>query len=1353
MRLAKKIFLSAVGLIGLLIVGTSVLLGTNFGLQIVKSSLEKSVAGLAIGKLSGSILHLDVSDLQYQTAGLSVEGSLTWNLNASDLLIGRVELSDIELSNARIRVRTNELNTVQVSAETPTEETQPQSSRLSTPFSIALERLTVKNLEVDIDGHVASVGHFETDAHWQEDRIVIESAKLTDSQFQSAPSTPSNEALGSLLKRTFSESLLPSIPAIELPVDFSLLNFEATNFTAQPNLRVEALRFSLQAKDNRVNIDNLSLHSEKIDVSARAVMDLDARHTVDVSAQINAVVPRESIPIGAVAPVEEPTVEEIENFYDRLKQARAQQLKAAEERRAKRRASVAANSVTQKKTLSREEQRQLNRKMRTRLKQRVERWRESVRGMLPTREPLPPVKVTLNARLQGSLSDALTLTGTIDNIPGVRDGTFSITAVATQPGLPLTADLRASEILLSGATFKAAHVALTGKAVDYAINASTQALYPLDSEHNNLTASVSMQGKGTETKLDLSELTVDSNVGLIRIDGQIGWSRDLLFAASLNLSDIDTTVVMPQSPLKISGGFATWGTRSNGRWQAKLQDLTVLGEFRGHSLALTSAMSSNGKGLIEVPSLYFSLGDNAFDLSGRADVSRDIPELDFKAKIDAPALALFDPVLSGSVTGTMTVTGTTSLPVINTDLIARNIAYSGTTLKRARLSGRMRSRDTVSGNMTLELENLTTQGFSMRKASVQARGSELRHQITIQTEGEPLSIQAKITGLYERMLGNWAGALAEFKVQSDYGPVTLQKPIRLSYVSALKRANVMQGCLTHSDATLCLKNNLQIDLTNRSDLRVLVDLERFDLAFIERHLQERLRTKGIVTAQLDMTLPAGLADLPSGKLNIRANNIFTEYRTQSSDLSVGLDRFDLSVSNTKDSVAARWNMDLTDNGSLSGNLLVKDIFRSRLLEGTLKLTAIDTTLINSFLAPGESAEGEIHGDLRFAGTIEEPLVYGQTGIRNARLDSTKLPFEMLPSDFTVRFSGNSSSLDALLKTPKGEMHLEGSADWRTLGEAKAVVTAKSSNLRMTLPPNAEFDLTTNVKCEASAERVKLSGYVSIPWAKVQVTELPPSAVEVSDDVVRLDRPRSAKKTNGQLIPLESNLFINIGENVRVEAMGLKARLTGKLSVVQNKGSLGLTGQISVPNGNFKAYGQELIVRRGEFHFAGPATNPLINLEAIRNPDNTADGVVAGIRITGSADFPQVSVFTDPAKSDTETLSYLIRGEGLDPSGDSDNTMITSALINLGLSQGSQAFKSLGDAIGISGLGFDTEGVGDSSQLVVSGYVLPGLKVKYGVGIFDSLATLTLRYRVIPKLYIEAVSGVDQALDLLYAFEF
>ena len=161
-------------------------------------------------------------------------------------------------------------------------------------------------------------------------------------------------------------------------------------------------------------------------------------------------------------------------------------------------------------------------------------------------------------------------------------------------------------------------------------------------------------------------------------------------------------------------------------------------------------------------------------------------------------------------------------------------------------------------------------------------------------------------------------------------------------------------------------------------------------------------------------------------------------------------------------------------------------------------------------------------------------------------------------------------------------------------------------MRVTLPPDIEFDLTTDVTCEASRDLIKLDGSISVPWAKVSVSKLPASAVDVSDDVVRLDRPRAKKKAAGKPIPIESHLRIHIGDDVRVEAMGLKARLTGNLNVIQDNGTLGLTGQISVPSGNFKAYGQDLLVRRGEFHFVGAVANPLLDLEAIRNPDRTAD---------------------------------------------------------------------------------------------------------------------------------------------------
>lgn len=1358
MTWAKRLFIGAASVLVVLAAVPGFLLGTETGLQIIKGALEKTVPGLKIESLSGSAFSLKADNLQYDAPGLAFHGNLSWDLSVAKLLSRRVSLHDFEISDASLLVRTQEMAS---SASTPPPEptTQPtdkaQTSQLKTPVAVIVERVAIKNLQADIDGNLVNVGLLQTQAVWTQSRIDIDSVLLRDSSFQSAETPPSDESIGSALKRTFSEVIVPTIPAIEIPLDLNLKRFELSNFTIKgnPDQTIDSVTFALTAQNGAVALENIAARAMGAELTGAVTLGLDARHEMTLDLSLSALVAREAIPTGVLPTIAEPTTEEIENFYEHLKDVRAERLKAAQERRAKRRAQgIEPRKQVDAKTLSREEKRELRRKAQARLKRRIERWRDSVRGLLPKPEPQPPVAVHLTLSGQGSLNDTLSLSGRIENVPGVQGASFVLTASPTKLGLPLSAEIRADKVEISGAIVNAVDVNLSGKAVDYALNATAKALYPVDEKHS-VTADIVIRGKGSEVASHLTDFSILSNVGRVQIDGQANWEKNVRFAAALNLSGLNTKEVLPQTPLTVDGSFVIWGERQNGRWKAKLQDLTVLGELRGQSLALTGAVESHGNGIVEAPELYFAVGNNTFEFSGKADFAKDIPELDFKTKIDAPDFGLVDPNLLGSVKGTLAVTGTTRLPVINADLTARNIDYFGTTLKRGHLTGRMRSRDVVSGRLTLQLTDFKTQGVDMRKATIELRGNELRHNLTVHTEGTPVSVDVKISGIYERMLGNWAGALAELKVKTAYGPVTLEKPMRLAYVPDLNRANVSKACLAHTHARLCLENDLKIDLTNRSDLRILIGLPKFDLAFIKQYFPGRFVADGIIKANADVTLPAGLSELPRGRVTVRAQDISTKYRMDLSDLKVGFNSVHLSFANAKDSIEGNWKIDIKDNGDIDGSLRMSDLFNTRTVDGTLKFVAVDATLVNSFLSPGESAEGQWFGNLRFAGTLEEPLIYGRTGLFNAKLDSTKLPFEMLPSDIKLTFNGNSSTLEGHLKTPQGEVALNGSADWRTIGEGKAIVTTKGSNLRVTLPPDIEFDLTTDVTCEASSDLIKLDGAISIPWAKVSVSKLPASAVDVSDDVVRLDRPRAKKKAAGKPIPIESNLRIHIGDDVRVEAMGLKARLTGNLNVIQDNGTLGLTGQISVPSGSFKAYGQDLLVRRGEFHFVGAVANPLLDLEAIRNPDRTADDVIAGIRVTGSVDSPQVAVFTDPVKSETEALSYLIRGEGLDPSGDSDNTMITSALINLGLSQGSHVFESLGDAVGISGLGFETEGVGDSSQLVVSGYVLPGLKVKYGVGIFDSLATLTLRYRVIPRLYVEAVSGVDQALDLLYSFEF
>ena len=162
--------------------------------------------------------------------------------------------------------------------------------------------------------------------------------------------------------------------------------------------------------------------------------------------------------------------------------------------------------------------------------------------------------------------------------------------------------------------------------------------------------------------------------------------------------------------------------------------------------------------------------------------------------------------------------------------------------------------------------------------------------------------------------------------------------------------------------------------------------------------------------------------------------------------------------------------------------------------------------------------------------------------------------------------------------------------------------------------------------EATPNLFTLDGRVDVPWARIVVHDLPESAVGVSSDVVMLNDNLQPEEPKTASIPINSNLTVHVGNNVRIDAFGPKARLTGDLNVVQDKQGLGLNGQINIPEGRFHAYGQDLIVRKGELLFSGPPDQPYLNIEAIRNPDATEDDVIAGVRVTGLADEPKAEIF-------------------------------------------------------------------------------------------------------------------------------
>ena len=293
----------------------------------------------------------------------------------------------------------------------------------------------------------------------------------------------------------------------------------------------------------------------------------------------------------------------------------------------------------------------------------------------------------------------------------------------------------------------------------------------------------------------------------------------------------------------------------------------------------------------------------------------------------------------------------------------------------------------------------------------------------------------------------------------------------------------------------------------------------------------------------------------------------------------------------------------------------------------------------------------------------------------------------------------------------------------------------------------------NLQIEFSPQLIKVAGEITVPYARVRVRELPPSAISPSKDVVLLHQQESdsiettALDLNVQLIIDPSQL-----DEVKLDAFGLTSDLRGSLLLSQKSANLNANGDVSLVNGRYKAYGQDLLIRQGDILFSGPIGTPFLTVEAVRDPLKTEDNVVAGIRVEGSTELLDASIFSDPVMEQKEALSYLLRGKKFNSEGGTANdAILASALIGFGLGKSENQINKVGQKLGFEDLAVDASGEGDQTKLSVSGYIAPGVQLRYGIGVFDSASEVALRYQLSPKLYLEAVSGLNNALDIYYQF--
>ncbi|KAB8311893.1 translocation/assembly module TamB [Erwinia endophytica] len=945
------------------------------------------------------------------------------------------------------------------------------------------------------------------------------------------------------------------------------------------------------------------------------------------------------------------------------------------------------------------------------------------------------IKLTVDGGLREQLNMAVNLSGPVQ----VQ---LNAQTRLSDAGLPLSVTLQSPQLRwpLTGAMqyqVDNLNFSVKGKATDYVMSLKTalkgQAIPP---------ATLTLDGKGNVEQFSLDKLRLTALEGQTDLTAVVDWSKAISWRSELTLSGINTARQYPDWPAKLEGKITTRGSLYGGSWQVRVPELKLRGNVKQNAVSADGSLYGNSYNQWDIPAIRLVLGRNHVDLKGSLG-----DKLNLDANIDARYLDNALPGLGGVVKGTLKARGEQRTPQLLVDLAATGLRWQAMSIGHVALQGDIRSDPQIQGKLALRVERLKQDALDISQLKLDASGSERQHQLKLTVEGKPVSGQLQLNGSFDRQAQRWQGTLNNTRFDTPVGEWRLTRAIALDYLNSRQTVSIGAHCWLNPHAELCVPQTIEAGASGEAK----VVLNRFDLSMVQPFLGDETKLSGVFSGEANVSWTADGA-LPQGRVSLKGNGVKVEQDIQGNILPIAFDTLNLNAAMRNGKAQLDWLIRIAKNGQLDGNVQIADPQARRTLSGNVNITGVDLAMLNPALMQSEKVAGMLNSNLRLGGSLQTPQVFGQLGLKNVNVKGSFMPFDLTSANLNMAFNGMNSTLEGLLQTSHGQIALNGDADWSKLDAWRARIAAKGDRVRVTVPPMVRMDVSPDLVFAATPQLFNLNGRVDIPWARITVQEVPQSAVGVSPDEVLLDENLKPIATQSTSIPINSNLVIHVGDDVRISAFGLKAQLNGDLKLVQDKRGLGLNGQINIPSGRFHAYGQDLIVRKGELQFAGPADQPYLNIEAIRNPDATEDDVTAGIRVTGLADEPKAEVFSDPSMSQQEALSYLLRGQGLDASG-SDSAALTSALLGLGLAQSGQVVGKIGETFGVSNLALDTTGVGDSQQVQVSGYVLPGLQVKYGVGIFDSLATLTLRYRLMPKLYLEAVSGIDQALDVLYQFEF
>ena len=744
-----------------------------------------------------------------------------------------------------------------------------------------------------------------------------------------------------------------------------------------------------------------------------------------------------------------------------------------------------------------------------------------------------------------------------------------------------------------------------------------------------------------------------------------------------------------------------------------------------------------------VDSLRVTQSENTVIASGKVAPNG----ADLSAVIDIKNLEYIYPKLIGGVS--LFINSTGSLQDLNFEISgsAPRIKYGDTVLRKVILNAGFNTQ-TRALNLTALADRvrLTKALAANRNCFIDLSGTPLRHNLSASCGGAS-SAYVTVDGSLNFLDKLYTANLLELYLSTDKaGSISLETPVFADIDFGKVKGSVTPIELTGEIGKIHVaKTEFEKD-----NLKTSVQINDFDVSSLSVFMPEGMSMRVPLQASADV-------ELINGKPNI-------DLRVDSADgyvfhdvgAGVVYDSFNLTSHIGQNIMHNTVNMKLRGGrGEIDSVLDIKNPATDAKLAGYFKIIDFDLETLSNVGRSFTELKGMVNLDSKIGGNLSSPLLVGNMTAKGSAVPRYDVG-QVNDFDFKVGLNGQRGDLDGTIVLNGGSLKLDGDLDWSTGADGSLVAQAKRLPVFLVGYGTAVADINTKVTL---GEVLDISGDVEINTARITVHDVAGSGKSVSSDEILVPDDGSLslmKKAREPQFKSTIDLGVKFGDDVRFAAMGMvKGNLAGGIDIykkLEHK-DIRSAGEIRVVDGTADVYGRKFNFATARVIFNGEIANPTLNVEVVADPESIEGDVVVGARVTGTAQAPDIKLFSKPSMSENEVLSYILYGHGLDKNVANQDSNNSNMILGLGVSGLSGLAQGVAGAFGVDNVQLGTQGRGDNTQVEVQGYVTRKLRLSYGYGVFNSVGEFKIRYELIRNLYAEFVSSIDQAVDIIYSFEF